>query len=98
MVELPESLRVAIERNIDTILEDPETLETYLNMLEMSEIELTEDTLAAFVYGIVMSFAYILIPRTEGRELTGKDIEEVVKLMRRRRREIVDALWKAQNK
>lgn len=89
MSELSPAIRGIVEGNIDTIVENPES---FASILGMSEIEPTDDTLTAFALGLVLSVAHTTIGQLEKEEMGEEEMKELLKIMRRRRMDIIDAI------
>lgn len=83
---LPTWIRGQLEQEIDSIVEHPKILE----ILTYADIPLNEETILAYTFGQVMAIMGCLY-RFSNRQMPQSAKEEVFKIIRSRRQEIVGA-------
>lgn len=94
--ELSPVFRKAIERSIDTTLEDPEK---FVRVLKKTEIELTDEAIMALLLGFIFNLAnrnkqflaQLPMPSIEEEEMTKEEREELYEIVKNRRPDILDA-------
>ncbi len=93
MSVLDDRLRTILERNIDTVMDDPKTSrKTFTLMLEACGIDPNLDAILSFIVGYVYGVANSWVANHQNRMINADELAAVIKLMKRRSWEMKQAL------
>jgi len=85
MVVLDARLRTTLERNIDTVMENPKAaMKTFTFLLESNGIEPKLESILSVIVGYLYGLADLWYATTHNRQINEDEFFEVIKLLKRR--------------